>query len=45
MRAGFYPTYNDHYVSIVYVCLVSLALLLFGAVMLSIHAKRLLHEG
>jgi capsular polysaccharide transport system permease protein len=45
MRKGFYPTYDDHYVSVVYVVGVSLALLLFGLLMLFAHGKRLLQEG
>lgn len=45
MRKGFYPTYDDHYVSPVFVIAVSLALMVFGFLMLSAHGKRLLQEG
>jgi capsular polysaccharide transport system permease protein len=45
MRTGFYPSYDDHYVSSLYVVGVSLALLAFGLLMLSAHGKRLLQEG
>lgn len=45
MRKGFYPTYDDHYVSGLFVVGISLVLLLFGVLMLSAHGKRLLQEG
>jgi capsular polysaccharide transport system permease protein len=45
MRKGFYPTYDNHYVSPTYVIGVSLVLLLFGFLMLSMQGKRLLQEG
>jgi len=45
MRAGFYPSYDDHYVSTAYVCGVSLVLLLSGLFLLRRNAKGLLHEG
>ena len=45
MRKGFYPTYDNHYVSVVFVVGVSLGLLLFGLLMLSANGKKLIQEG
>lgn len=45
MRRGFYPTYDDQYVSILYVIGVSLALILAGLFLLNGSIKKLLHEG
>lgn len=45
MRSGFYPTYDDYYVSIPFVIAVSLVLLLLGILMLRAHAQRLILEG
>ncbi|MCB6178375.1 ABC transporter permease [Rhodobacter sp. Har01] len=44
MRSGFFPDYPDSYTSALYVCGVSMALLLFGLRLLSWHAKWLLLE-
>ncbi|MBK8440093.1 MAG: ABC transporter permease [Rhodobacter sp.] len=44
MRAGFYPTYSDHYVSVLYVCGVSLVLILLALRLLHWNVKWLLHE-
>lgn len=45
MRKGFYPTYDDHYVSSLFVVLISLGLMMFGFLMLRTQGKRLLQEG
>lgn len=45
MRAGFFPTYSPHYVSVIYVVGVSLGLILVGLWLLSWQGKRLLHES
>lgn len=45
MRRGFYPTYDDHYVSGLYVAGVSLALILTGLFLLNGSIKTLLYES
>lgn len=45
VRMGFYPSYDGHYVSAVYVIGLSLVLTAFGFLFLGSHGRKLLHEG
>ncbi|VDC33186.1 ABC transporter permease [Pseudogemmobacter humi] len=45
VRAGFYPSYNDSYVSTAYVLLLSLSMLALALLILSRQVKTLLYEG